>query len=71
MARAAVRDLGLDRKREPESDQPEPQRRAGRFFRVIVRNHMKRDEEVARFRAEHATTVTNILTRLAAEALWL
>src|SRR5262245_43679823 len=32
MARAAVRDLGLDRKREPKSDHPEP---AGRFFRLI------------------------------------
>jgi hypothetical protein len=60
MARAAVRDLGLDRKRELKSDHLEPQPR-GRFFRVIVRNHMKRDEEVARFRAEHGVTSDDTL----------
>ena len=58
--RAAVRDLGLDRKREPESDHLEPQPR-GRFFRVIVRNHMKQDEEVARFCAEHGVTSDDTL----------
>jgi hypothetical protein len=57
LAARAVADLGLDRKREPESDHPEP----GRFFRVIVKDHRKRDEEVARFRAEHGVTSDDIL----------
>src|SRR5262245_42686751 len=65
LAARAVKALSLDRKREPEppsqSDHLGPQRRAGRFFRVIVRNHMKRDEEVARFCAEHGVTSDDFL----------
>jgi hypothetical protein len=32
-----------------------------RIFTVLVRNHMRTDEEIARFRAEHGVTDSDLL----------
>ena len=53
---------GIDRlTRRVEALEAQRKARARRFFRVVVRDHRRRDEEVARFRAEHGVTSDDIL----------
>jgi hypothetical protein len=47
--------------RRIEALEGERKSRAQRVFTVLVRNHMRRDEEVARFRAEHGVTGDDLL----------
>jgi len=69
---AILQQIGIVGKRDGRR-QPEPpsqfdhhrspwQPREQRVFRMTVRNHMKRDEEVARFCAEHRVTADDVLT---------
>jgi hypothetical protein len=47
--------------RRIEALEGERKSRAQRVFTVLVRNHMRRDEEVAQFRAEHGVTGDDLL----------
>jgi|SRR5262245_27990597 len=47
--------------RRVEAVEAQRKARAQRFFRMVVRDHRRRDEEVARFRAEHGVTSDDIL----------
>src|SRR5262245_20930804 len=47
--------------RRVEAVEAQRKARAQRFFRVVVRDHRRRDEEVARFPAEHGVAADDFL----------